>query len=573
MIDELSPLVVRNDHSAIHTKASSALPSNNEQQQQRNHPMQEDDHDRRRCVGGDHHQSFDDIGIMMRGNGQPSIVEGHQRKNDLHCFQTTHTTSSAADVTIGTSRRTKSGGGGAAGGGGVALSSAVTMPPTSPSSKHRHFYFQRRQRQRQLEEEEEGHENHQQRKMATTTTTQRSSSCGGRTTTKFGYGLLLYILVVLGVVTLKNNSEWYQRYVVELNDYHNDDGSSSSYFVVTPSMMNAQLLADKVGLNNRDDDDDVLLLSSSLASAANAATTASDNDTTKSASSSSGHAPTTHSAAPNGCEATIVLVRHCEKGSLKSHCDYLGYERSVYLASLFGPSREDRYPSPTQIFALQPGHRHNPRHSNFREIETVSVVADKVNVTINSDYTTSSKGRLAKLLLRQIKHGQLCNKMVLVAWKHSDIPNLARKLGCGPLEGCPYDYKGKDFDSIWQLKYVKRSEFNNNRIPRKRRKKKRRHAEDDIRPTTSSNGYDGSWKVYGSVQNENFDPLQYSKLVGDYDDGTVTKNNDSYDDRKEAGGGKSKHGIPKASKKVVSELTRSAASNWEHKLPTPMQFN
>ena len=362
---------------------------------------------------------------------------------------------------------------------------------------------------------------------------------------------------------MKNSSEWYQRYVVELNDYHSD---GSSYFVVTPSMMNAQLLADKVGLNRDDDDSsDVLLLSSSLA-AANAATASDDTKRhgktrSKSARASSNHAP--HSA-PNGCEATIVLVRHCEKGSLKSHCDYLGYERSVYLASLFGPSKEDRYPSPTQIFALQPGHRHNPRHSNFREIETVSVVADKVNVTINSDYTTSSKGRLAKLLLRQVKHGLLCNQMVLVAWKHSDIPNLARKLGCGPLEGCPYDYKGKDFDSIWQLKYVKRSEFN--RIPRKR--KKRRHAEDDIRPTTS-NGFDGSWKVYGSVQNENFDPLQYSKLVGDY--GATVANNDSYD-RKETDG-KSKHGIPKASKKVVSELKRSAASNWEHSLPTPMQFS
>jgi hypothetical protein len=72
--------------------------------------------------------------------------------------------------------------------------------------------------------------------------------------------------------------------------------------------------------------------------------------------------------APEGCEATVVIIRHCEKGSIREHCSYPGFERSVYLATLFGDDGE-RWPAPSQIFALSPG-RH--KKMNFREMELVS---------------------------------------------------------------------------------------------------------------------------------------------------------------------------------------------------------
>ena len=66
-------------------------------------------------------------------------------------------------------------------------------------------------------------------------------------------------------------------------------------------------------------------------------------------------------------------------------------------------------------------------------------------------------------------------------------------VGCGPLEGCPVDYKGSEFDQVWQLKYVYRKFPRNDKTPK--------------------NPY---WRIYGTTQNEGFDPLAYSKKMGDY---------------------------------------------------------
>ena len=85
---------------------------------------------------------------------------------------------------------------------------------------------------------------------------------------------------------------------------------------------------------------------------------------------------------PDGCEATVMLVRHCEKGSVREHCDYMGFERSAYLSTLFG-NHGERWPAPSYLFALSPDGRHNRRKMNFREIETLGPLANKTGVTID----------------------------------------------------------------------------------------------------------------------------------------------------------------------------------------------
>ena len=61
------------------------------------------------------------------------------------------------------------------------------------------------------------------------------------------------------------------------------------------------------------------------------------------------------------------------------------------------------------------------------------------------------------------------------------------------------DYRGRDFDTVWQIKFVYRtldhSTRHNLRLPN--------HPE---------------WRVYGSIQLEGFDPLAVSKQYGDYPD-------------------------------------------------------
>jgi hypothetical protein len=213
--------------------------------------------------------------------------------------------------------------------------------------------------------------------------------------------------------------------------------------------------------------------------------------TNSSISSSSSPAP--------GCEASVMILRHCEKGDLKSHCNYLGYERSVYLSTLFGNEPSDRWPAPSKIYALSKGGRKHKKF-NLRELETVEALAAKHHLTVNNDYTILTTKPLAAHLLTKVVDGEQCGKLMVVSWKHSDIPRLAQHLGCGPIEGCPLDYKGKDFDSVWLIRYVF-ADFH----------------------TTRDGPPKEKWNVFGSVQPEGFDPLAFSKLVGDYPPGGKTE--------------------------------------------------
>jgi hypothetical protein len=186
----------------------------------------------------------------------------------------------------------------------------------------------------------------------------------------------------------------------------------------------------------------------------------------------------------------------CEKGNIREHCDYVGFERSVYLATLFGHGSE-RWPAPSFIFAQGPGNRHTRNKLNFRELETIGPLSKKLGVSVDYSYNDDTINDLALEILSYLQSGAMCGKVALVVWKHSRIGHLAHRLGCGPAQGCPVDYPGRSFDESWQLKFAYHvNEYSST--------KSLKHPE---KP---------QWRVYGSVQPEAFDPLAFSKLVGDY---------------------------------------------------------
>lgn len=130
-----------------------------------------------------------------------------------------------------------------------------------------------------------------------------------------------------------------------------------------------------------------------------------------------------------GCESTIMLIRHCEKGDIRSYCNYPGYERSAYLASQFGDG-DERWPAPSQIYALKAGGRGSRgKRFNFREIETVQFLAEKLKVDVDESYETSDRRKLVRTLLESTLNGDQCGKLTLISWKHSDIPKVAHLLG------------------------------------------------------------------------------------------------------------------------------------------------
>ena len=200
---------------------------------------------------------------------------------------------------------------------------------------------------------------------------------------------------------------------------------------------------------------------------------------------------------PPGCETTLLLLRHCEKVGPwvpdpdgTQHCSYLGYERSRYLATLFGT----RWPQPTHLFAYTPQRDH---HVNFREWETLKPLSDQTGVTIE----LAEHPQFATTYFDLLQSGDMCGKVVVASWRHHQLPELAERLGC---PNCPSFYADEDFESVWQLKYVYQelpaTSMRKEKDDGQRRLKKKNHG----------------WTVYATVTQQNFDPLAYSFQMGDY---------------------------------------------------------
>mmetsp|Transcript_15372 Transcript_15372/g.22452 ORF Transcript_15372/g.22452 Transcript_15372/m.22452 type:complete len:370 (-) Transcript_15372:29-1138(-) len=223
------------------------------------------------------------------------------------------------------------------------------------------------------------------------------------------------------------------------------------------------------------------------------------------------------------CETTIFILRHCMKSGYvvdengDQHCSYVGFEFAQYLSTLFGDDKLDRWPSPDRLYALsikRPNDRvggllSSSASFNYRQHETLRPTSIKLGLDINGDYTIGDEDNLAANIFHDISMGQMCGKLILISWRQPDIPALARKLGCGPYEGCPTLYNPGAFDEAWQIKYV--------HDPPKTLAPER----DDVSAERGKGGFSKhpKWTVFGNVVNLNFDPLSFSKKAGDYPPG------------------------------------------------------
>lgn len=208
---------------------------------------------------------------------------------------------------------------------------------------------------------------------------------------------------------------------------------------------------------------------------------------------------------PSGCETTVILSRHCEKSGNEvedknsdQHCSYLGFERAQFFATLFG---NDGWPVPSLLYALAAKRGH---HSNFREIETVTPLAEKFGLDLNEEYSTNAD--LANDIFEHISSGEMCGKTTVVSWKHEMIGPLAGLLAC---EECPREYPNQ-FDQVWQLKYV--YDVGGTTIFQKINS-----GENTM--LRQNPGQMKSWSVYYTAVKQEFDPLKYSNSVGDYIEG------------------------------------------------------
>mmetsp|Transcript_16832 Transcript_16832/g.31879 ORF Transcript_16832/g.31879 Transcript_16832/m.31879 type:complete len:403 (+) Transcript_16832:392-1600(+) len=241
-----------------------------------------------------------------------------------------------------------------------------------------------------------------------------------------------------------------------------------------------------------------------------------------------------------GCQGTVLIMPSCESSyeDDNNRCNLIGMERSFYLITLFGSNR--RWPVPLDIFVLGGGNGAGKGavdsgtvNKRQRAVETMMPLQLHYKVKNRSEPACYNKRRdLVKDVASLIKNGTMCGHMLTVtAADEYEIPLIASDLGCGPLNagaGCPAVFGNGDSDSVWEMRFVY-DEYGNVGVENDddvavggnaTTSKSTNDDETEVEEKSNAKNQDDDgglkWRVYGSVVREQFDPLAFSKIVGDY---------------------------------------------------------
>jgi hypothetical protein len=141
--------------------------------------------------------------------------------------------------------------------------------------------------------------------------------------------------------------------------------------------------------------------------------------------------------------AIVYLVRHGEKlTDGQMNLSAAGFERARLLSQAFSSTgRRPDLPTPQVLFAA-----HVSAHSN-RSLQTLLPLAEALHLPVDDSFKNNDFEALATALLS----GEYAGKVVLVAWHHGKIPQLAAALGAKP----PYDpWPAQVYDRIWRIDYI-----------------------------------------------------------------------------------------------------------------------
>jgi hypothetical protein len=147
----------------------------------------------------------------------------------------------------------------------------------------------------------------------------------------------------------------------------------------------------------------------------------------------------------------ILIIRHAEKTGEKTdiHLSAQGKERAAVLYQLFVTSKSqlEPFPVPDFIFAA------TKHKDSQRPVETVTPYATKLKLPVNDKYNNklAAPGPGMRELRDEI-FGQpkYFGKIILVAWRHSTIPALAKTFN---VSNAPAKWEDNVFDRVWQISY------------------------------------------------------------------------------------------------------------------------
>lgn len=151
----------------------------------------------------------------------------------------------------------------------------------------------------------------------------------------------------------------------------------------------------------------------------------------------------------------IMVIRHAEKPSndppphgvtSKGEREpeslvVRGWQRAGALVCFFAPAngsfQDSSLAKPQFLYASKP----TKRNGSKRPLETITPLADKLAIRINSNYSKLE----AKEMLEEVF---LCAGVVLICWQHEFLPEIANKI-LGNKTTAPQDWPEDRFDVVW----------------------------------------------------------------------------------------------------------------------------
>jgi hypothetical protein len=154
--------------------------------------------------------------------------------------------------------------------------------------------------------------------------------------------------------------------------------------------------------------------------------------------------------------AKIMLVRHAEKPDKdfapygvtpkgersKESLQVRGWQRAGALITLFAPPNgqfNSSLAKPQFFYASKPLRRKGSR----RPIETITPLAEKLAIKINSDFPRSD----FESMLEEVFS---CRGVVMICWQREYIPDIALKI-LDDRKIAPVDWPEDRFDMIWVI--------------------------------------------------------------------------------------------------------------------------
>ena len=126
-----------------------------------------------------------------------------------------------------------------------------------------------------------------------------------------------------------------------------------------------------------------------------------------------------------------------DQGEKDPNLSSRGYERAAALAKVI----PERFPKPDFLIATK-----RTKGSN-RPVETITPLSNVLHERIESTFKDEAFERLAHAVLTNPKYA---GKVVLIAWHHGKIPDLAKALG---VKDAPDKWNSQVFDRVWQITY------------------------------------------------------------------------------------------------------------------------